>query len=598
MVFNGEIYNYREIRAELLARGHQFRSDSDSEVILVAYREWGIECVSRFRGMFAFALWDDELKTLHLCRDRFGVKPLFYSLCEGRLSFASEIKALHAVGDTGTAVDPVALAEYVQYGYVNAPRTLFQSVRSVMPGTVLSFDARLRQTEREYWSIHRIFDREESQALRVELASLGDEALLDRMEGELRTAFEYRMVADVPVGLFLSGGIDSSLVAGVLARRSGVHLRTFTIGYESAEFDETEYARRVAKHLGAEHTEFIVSADEALKLFDRIPAIADEPIGDSSIIPTLMVSQLAVRHVKVALSADGADELFGGYARYDICGRYVDRLGTLARTGQWLSAEVLDLIPPAWLSSAYATAMGGRRRFAAIDDKLRKFVAMSRASSPFAAYEAAISEWSAKQRSNLGVRSELAEALAAKAFDATRPIDARTAFMHFDASRYLTGDLLTKVDRASMAVSLEAREPFLDHEMAKVAAALPTHWKIRDGKNKYILRRLLDRHFEPGLFDRPKQGFSAPIAQWLRGPLREVVRHELSPANVRRFGLLDPAGVDKVVTGFLQGRPGASAAGVWFLLQLQQWAGRWLQAAPPLSAAQAAPAAAMRSSAG
>lgn len=576
IVFNGEIYNFREIRRELVERGHAFRSESDTEVMLAAYRQWGLDAVARFRGMFAFALWDAKMQVLHLCRDRFGVKPLYFARHGNSLFFASEIKGLHAAGCTGSSIDPVAIAEYVQFGYVSAPRSVFASVRSVRPGTVVSIGCGLDLTEHEYWSVHDLFDADETSALRQELSVLPEEALLDRVEDSLRIAFEYRMVADVPVGLFLSGGIDSSLLAAILARRSGVHVRTFTIGYGDSEFDETLYARRVSQHLATEHIEFAVTPREMLGLVDRTLDIADEPIGDSSLIPTLMVSQLARHHVKVALSADGADELFGGYARYDVCGRYVDRLGSPVRSVQWLAAEVLDRLPANWVSGAYGMLRGRGERFAAINDKLRKFVQMSRATTAVDAYEGAVSEWCKTDREALGVRSAIAEAETRAAFEAASSVDARTAFMHFDACRYLPGDLLTKVDRASMAVSLEAREPFLDHEMARLAAALPTHWKLRNGRNKYVLRRLLDRHFPLGLFDRPKHGFSAPVGEWLRGPLRELLRSELSPERVRQFGLLDPAAVTRVLDGFLAGHKGTSAAGLWFLLQLQRWAGRWL----------------------
>jgi asparagine synthase (glutamine-hydrolysing) len=395
----------------------------------------------------------------------------------------------------------------------------------------------------------------------------------------LHEAFQYRMVADVPVGLFLSGGIDSSLVAGVLSHCSGIRLRTFTIGYGQSEYDETAYARKVASHLGAEHTEFVVSPDEMLGLFDRTLEIADEPIGDSSLIPTLMVSMHARRHVKVALSADGADELFGGYARYDVCSRYAARLGTIIGAAQWLSAEILDRMPAHLVAASYAIIKTRGGRFAGIEDKIRKFSRMSRARSAFDAYQATASEWDVKALSAFGVRSEDAEKYARQTFDAANATDLCAAFMHFDTVRYLPGDLLTKIDRASMSMSLEAREPFLDHEIAKIAVALPTKWKLRDGRSKVVLRRLLDRHYPKGWFDRPKHGFSAPVAKWLRGPLRERLRFELAPDRVRKSGLLDPLAVTKVVDGFLQNRGDASAAGIWILLQLQRWAGRWGESA-------------------
>jgi asparagine synthase (glutamine-hydrolysing) len=587
IVFNGEIYNFREIRAELASLGWTFRSDSDTEVILAAYRQWGLDAVSRFRGMFAFALWDDARGVLHLCRDRFGVKPLYYSVRNGVLAFASESKALNCAGYTARQVDPLSVAEFVQYGYVSAPRSIFSDVRTLRPGRICTFDEWLKEKESVYWSASDLFDGDEAYSLRQELGALADEPLLDRIEESLGQAFEYRMVADVPVGLFLSGGIDSSLVAMLLARRCGTQVRTFTIGFGKSEFDETAYARRVAQALGADHVEFPVSAKAALELAREIPEIADEPIGDGSLVPTLMVSRLAREHVKVALSADGADELFGGYARYSHCGAFVSRARFL-RSLYHLSAEVLDRLPAGLISRAYAIARAGRPRFAAIDDKLRKFVRMSRAHGTFEAYDAAVSEWPASATRALVRELPIGSVGAREAFDAIRGSGSHDQFMHFDMIRYLPGDLLVKVDRASMYVSLEAREPFLDHEAARLAAALPLRWKIRDGQNKYVLRRLLARHLPPRLFDRPKQGFSAPIGEWLRGPLRPLFIEELSPDRVRAAGLLDPRAAAEAVAAFLEPASSRiSPAAAWTLLQLQQWAGRWLRPQPQPAFARA-----------
>ena len=575
VVFNGEIYNFREIRTQLQGCGHSFLSDSDTEVLLAAFVEWGLSSIHRFRGMFAFAIWDRTSRELHLCRDRFGVKPLFYALNGGSLAFASEMRALHVAGFTGKHVNSVSVAEYIQYGYTSAPRSIFAAVRSVQPGTVVTFRLDLVPHETRYWALNDLFVGPDAARLRVEMSALSDSALLDHVEASLAAAFRYRMVADVPVGIFLSGGIDSSLLTAVLARQSTSRLRTFTIGYGGSEFDETPYARMVAKHLGTEHTEFIVSPSEMLGLFERTQEASDEPIGDSSLIPTAMVCQLARQQVKVALSADGADELFGGYARYDICGSHVRRLGTFQGAFQWLGAEMLDRLPASVVAAGYKAVLQRGQRYAGISDKVRKFVRMSRARSPFDAYEAAISEWDASALTRFGVPTSDVHRESLKVFNEGSS-DFADRCMQFDAARYLPGDLLTKVDRASMAASLEAREPFLDHELARVAAALPSKWKIRGGQNKYVLRRLLDRHFTPGAFDRPKHGFSAPVAEWLKGPLREILREELSASRVKQFGLLDPSAVERSVQGFLGGDGEASAAGIWILLQLQRWAGRWL----------------------
>jgi asparagine synthase (glutamine-hydrolysing) len=582
VVYNGEIYNFREIRQELERLHHLFHSDSDTEVILAAYAQWGLGAVTRFRGMFAFALWDGATRRLHLCRDRLGVKPLYYARTQQLLAFASEPKALHCVGLTGREVDPAALCEYVQFGYVSAPRSLYAELRTVRPGTVLTFAPDLEATESTYWSASELYAPAAINPTRQELSALPESELLDRVESELAEAFRYRLVSDVPVGLFLSGGIDSSIVAALLARVPGTTLRTFTIGYAGSEFDESEYARTVAAHLGAQHTEFTVSEAEALALFSRLDDIADEPIGDSSLIPTLMVSELARRHVKVALSADGADELFGGYARYAMCARHASNSSGLMRSLRWLSAEVLSRLPPQWIAASYRMTRGEHQRFAGIEDKLRKFINLSRAGDTFSGYRATVSEWTPKQSSELGVRSSEFEAELARSYQAADCSDDVSRFMHFDLTRYLPGDLLTKVDRASMAVSLEAREPFLDHKLAALAITLPLEWKLRHGQNKYVLRRLLDRHYPAGLFDRPKHGFSAPVGKWLRGPLRGVLEDELSPQRVRELGLLDADAVQRAVTQFISGGVSTSAAGMWFLLQLQRWGRRWLRPGAPL----------------
>jgi asparagine synthase (glutamine-hydrolysing) len=586
IIFNGEIYNFREIRSELASLGWSFRSNSDTEIILAAYRQWGLSAVERLRGMFAFAIWDEAQGLLHLCRDRFGVKPLYYSVRNGCLAFASEAKALNVAGHTSRSPAPISVSEFVQFGYISAPRSIFADVHTIAPGTICTFDAALTCREHEYWSAAALYDGIGAEELRAELAALPEEQLLERIEGSLQQAFEYRMVSDVPVGLFLSGGIDSSLVAALLARRSGMKLNTFTIGYRDSEFDESRYARSVAQTLGSTHVELMVSPRAAVDVVAEIPDIADEPIGDSSLIPTLLVSRLARKDVKVALSADGADELFGGYARYSYCGDFVRRRSRVLHGLYSLSAEIIDRLPAGLIASAYTMARAGGPKFAAINDKLRKFVRMSRAGNAFEAYEAAISEWSSDQARTLVARSPSGSTGARAAFGSVKGADACDQFMHYDLTRYLPGDLLVKVDRASMFVSLEAREPFLDHEAARLAAALPLHWKIRNGQNKFVLRRLLARYFAADFFNRPKQGFSAPIGDWLRGPLRQLLQEELSPARVREFGILDPTAVTETLDAFLSPRRrSGSPAGAWILLQLQQWAGRWLRA--PVAVADA-----------
>lgn len=575
IVFNGEVYNFRELRAELSAEGETFRSETDTEVVLAAYVRWGMKGINRFRGMFAFALWDARLDKLFLVRDRFGVKPLYYAAGDKCFTFASELRGILAGSASNRAVRAESAAEFLRFGYVSAPSSIFSDVATVPPGSVVSIDTSLAISIESYWSPTSIFDSDEMGDLRLQLAALDEDALLDRVEDALTEAFSLRMIADVPVGLFLSGGIDSSLVATLLARRRGMRLRTYTIGYSGSEFDETPYARAVANELGSDHMEIAVSKDMVFDLFERIPEVFDEPMGDSSAIPTLLVCKLAREHVTVALSADGADELFGGYARYEVCGGFADSINSWMRLGYVASAELLDLLPANLITWLYALSRRDGAKYAAIGDKVRKFVRMTRSRSTLSAYESAISEWTRNEACSLLASAPSRQATLADLFKPAIPSDPREQFMHLDTSRYLVGDLLTKVDRTSMSVSLEAREPFLDHQMAALAAALPLHWKIRGGQSKYILRKLLARHLKADFFDRPKQGFSAPVGDWMRGVLRPQIEDALSSENLRRTGMLDPLAVQVFTSQFMLGKRNVSAAGLWHILQLQSWSARW-----------------------
>ena len=582
ITFNGEIYNFKEIRAELQAAGDRFVSESDTEVVLAAYCRWGRECLQRFRGMFALALWDADRETLVLIRDRFGVKPLFYRVAAGRFSFASEIRGLLAGSAGRPAADVFAAAEFLRHGYVSAPNSMFDGIVAVPPGCILTVDRTLQPKVDPYWAPSSLYIGGAAEALRHELAALPEAVLLDRFEQTLVDAFALRMVSDVPVGLFLSGGIDSSIVAALLTRRSGLRLKTFTIGYADSRFNEIPFAKAVADELGTEHTELEVSEAHALQITEQLLSTADEPIGDSSMIPTYLVCELARQSVKVALSADGADELLGGYPRYQVCGRFAESISGWMRFAYLASAEVLDLMPPGIIRGLYRIARHGSPGYAAIDDKVRKFVRMARSKSALEAYEVGVSEFSDPQvQSLLNSRSNItATRMTRTSSICPQP---REEFMLADIRHYLPGDLLTKVDRTSMAVSLEAREPFLDHVPAALAAALPMEWKIRNGQGKYILRRILARHLNSTHFNRPKQGFSAPIDRWLRGALRDRLESTLSESAIRQAGLLDARAVRTSLQHFMSGR-GISAAGMWHILQLQSWAARWTTPSRPPAA--------------
>lgn len=582
VTFNGEIYNFKEVRAELVAAGESFRSESDTEVLLAAYRRWGRDCLRRFRGMFALVLWDADRESLVLIRDRFGVKPLYYRIAAGQLTFASEIRGLLAAGGARQAVEASAVAEFLRFGYVSAPNSIFADVAAVPAGGILTIDRNLRPTVDTYWDAADLFAGRAADELHHELSALDDDSVLTRFEQMLTDAFGLRMVSDVPVGLFLSGGIDSTIVATLLARRLGIRPRTFTIGYADSGFNEIPYARAIAQELGTEHTELEVSDSLALQVTEQLLSSADEPIGDSSIIPTFLVCQLARESVTVALSADGADELLGGYPRYGVCARFGQSMDGWMRFAYAASAAVLERLPPAFIRFLYHTARRGGPRYAAIDEKVRKFVRMARADSVGSAYNAGTAEFSDDE-----VLSLLSPTLKNSPKDAPPRVgshcrDAREEFMLTDIKHYLPGDLLTKLDRASMAVSLEAREPFLDHHLAAMAAALPMRWKINDGQGKYILRRILARHLRNDLFNRPKQGFSAPVGAWMRTALRTRVEAAFSSSRIEECGLLDARAVRTALKRFMSDES-VSAAGLWHLFQLQSWATH--RGSPDLAAA-------------
>jgi asparagine synthase (glutamine-hydrolysing) len=537
--------------------------------------QWGKDCLGCFRGMFSIALWDGRLEKLLLVRDRFGVKPLYYTLSGTQVSFASELRGLSSGALHAGSVSSESAAAFLRFGYVSAPNSLFADVAVVPPGGIVSIDSTLRVTQETYWSPRTLVASDEVLELRREFAGLDEPRLLDRVEGLLAEAFNLRLVSDVPVGLFLSGGIDSSVVATVLARRCGLRLRTFTIGYADSSFNEIPYARALAAELATEHIELEVSDALALSVCEQLLETFDEPIGDSSTIPTFIVCRLARQSVTVALSADGADELFGGYPRYQVCASFAESLDGWMRFAYLAGGELLNVLPPSLIRALYYLARRGGPGYADIGDKIRKFVRMTRAGSTSAAYDAATSEWTEYDARALLASSRCASVGAAERASGQACADYRMEFMLTDLANYLVGDLLTKLDRASMAVSLEAREPFLDQRVAAIAFALPWDWKIRHGKGKYVLRQLLARHLSSDFFNRPKQGFSAPVGTWMRGVLRPRVEETLSDASVARTALLDARAVRETLHRFMRGSPGASAAGLWHVMQLQNWCTRW-----------------------
>lgn len=545
IVFNGEIYNFADIRARLESLGHSFTGSGDTEVILHAFREWGSAAVEQFIGIFAIALWDEREQVLELIRDRVGVKPLYFGWDGSSLCFGSELKALRAFRHWSPEIDRQALGEFLQYGYVPDDRSIYQGVRKLRPGHRLKIKKGRQPVVEPYWSV--------LDALDVPLEG-SDEDIEAELEALLVDAFRHRMVSDVPVGVYLSGGVDSSLVTALLARHYDQPIRTFTIGFAEKSHDESRWARRVAEHCGTTHAEYILEPREALDIAKDWGGLFDEPFADSSSIPTLLVSRLASREVKVVLSADGGDELFSGYNAYTGVLRRLDRLAKV----------------PGWMPDA-VRAGSARLPPAALWTPIRKlhyWNEMFGDPTPRGLINLAMSTWYPGQiRSLLGHYEGPGEMN-------SYPGDAATQISLRDFHHYLPGDILTKVDRTTMAVGIEGRDPLLDHRLAELAFRLPPHLRRGALGPKHILRKILYRHVPRELVDRPKKGFAIPKALWLRGDLRELVDDFLAPGRIRNAGIMDWRQVNRIVEDFHAGKT-SLADPLWFLLTFEMWRERW-----------------------
>jgi asparagine synthase (glutamine-hydrolysing) len=576
MTFNGEIYNFADLRRELEAAGHHFRGHSDTEVMLAAFESFGVEpALRRFAGMFSLALWDRRRRVLHLVRDRLGKKPLYVAFDRGALFFASELKAIRAVPGFQPKLDPVALAMVLRRGWVPDSHCIWQGVFKLPPGTMLSICAddlrggaeELQKRLHSWWSLAEI--AEAGQWSPIELKTGDVESELDRL---LRIVVRERMVADVPLGAFLSGGIDSSTVVALMQVQSPRPVRTFTIGFSEASYDEASHASRVARHFGTEHTEFRLTPAEAMAEIPKLPEVWDEPFADESQIPTLLLSRLARQHVTVALSGDGGDECFGGYARHFVLARLAGLFG-LPPASRRIAASGLQLFGQArWQRLLHAAPIPPELRARLSGAKAHKLARLLAASDERELYERLITF------DGIPAMSELPTAAA----DFVPPLrDMIGRLMYRDMTEYLPGDILVKLDRASMASSLEARCPFLDHRMIEFAWRLPTNLKVRGGQGKWLLRRVLRRYLPKPLFERPKQGFNVPIGAWLRGPLHDWGRELLDTSRIRREGLLDARWVESCWQDHQSGQTDRSRE-LWAILMVQSWLDATRKASSPL----------------
>jgi asparagine synthase (glutamine-hydrolysing) len=568
IVYNGEVYNFGEIRAELEPAGVTFSGNSDTEVMLAAIGRWGLEAaLGRFAGMFAFALWDRQRRELTLVRDRLGVKPLYYQIRNGTCLFASELKAFRGVPAWSAAVSPASLAGFLDRGYVAGTASIYEDVHRLAPGTRVTIRCASGRAEPQapvtWWSLREVIAR------RPQTSRMDPEEALAGFATRLEDAVRLRMIADVPLGAFLSGGIDSTAVVAVMQSLSSQPVRTFTIGFVDADHDEAQWALAIARHLGTAHTGHYLSEIDLLDIVPRLPAIFDEPFADESQMPTLLLSRLTRQHVTVALSGDGGDEMLGGYVRHQQA-PLLDRLQRrwplpirhgLAGALQCLSVESWDR----WYRRL-SGALPDRWRVSLAGQKLHKLSRVLDARDLPGLYTLSLARWSGLPPVG---RSQLPPAAIS---DRAYPLELTPAeaFMYMDAVGYLPDDVLTKVDRCTMAVSLEGRAPLLDHRLHEFAWSLPRDLKTSSGKGKILLRRFLATRVPPHLWERPKMGFTPPIGQWLRSSLRDWADELLAPAALARDGLLDPAPITSL---WQQHRSGAADGSrpLWPVLMFQAW---------------------------
>ncbi len=570
MVFNGEVYNHIELRRELEREGvRHWRGHSDTEVMLAAIASWGLPAaLKRFVGMFAFALWDRETRRLSLARDRMGEKPLYYGR-QGRLFlFGSELKALRAHPGFGAGVDRNALGQMLRFAYVPSPHSIYEGIRKLPAGCYLTLDpaADSDPAPVAYWSVREAAERGQADPFRGSEAEALDE--LERLLGE---AVGLQMIADVPLGAFLSGGIDSSTIVALMQAQSARPVKTFSIGFWEQSFNEAEHAKAVAVHLGTEHTELYVTPQQALDVIPRLPELYDEPFADSSQVPTFLVSQLAREHVTVSLSGDAGDELFGGYNRYFWAVQIWRKLGRLpAPLRRLMAGAITSVSPAAWdrLFGTLQPILPGRLNQPNPGDKLHKLAGNLTIQAMQQVYPGLVTFWDDIPALVPGGRQ--GHSLVDRPEDWPGLESFQHQMMCLDALTYLPDDILVKVDRAAMGVSLETRVPLLDHRVVEFAWRLPLDMKIRGEERKYLLRQLLYRHVPRELIDRPKMGFGIPLGEWLRGPLRDWGESLIEPSRLRNEGWLDPDPVHALWNEHLSGQRNWSYH-LWNVLVFQAW---------------------------
>lgn len=556
IAYNGEIYNFKQLRDELSVLGHTFRGNSDTEVILATIVQWGLNvAVSRFVGMFAIAIWDRKQHTLSLVRDRLGIKPIYYGWADNRFVFGSELKSLCNCQSFNKTIDRESLRQYFRYGYIPAPRSVYKNARKLEPGTILTISTDRMTTHVErYWSVLDVWNKGACEPFQGSL-----EDAEEHLERLLEEAVESRMISDVPLGALLSGGIDSSIVVALMQKRRSMPVKTFSIGYNESIYNESQHARAVAEYIGTKHTELFLTPREMLNVIPKIPHYWDEPFADSSQIPTYCVSQLTSDHVTVALSGDGGDELFGGYQRYHWMENW-KRLKKIPLQFRKALTPLIKRIPRR--AFGIAGSIGFKIRWRLDMLSLTEFNEFYRYFLSHNQHAHQLVLGASEPPCSITTRHNMM-------FD-----DLLSQMTLWDAKMYLPDDILTKTDRASMAHGLELRVPLLDHRVVEFAATLPREYKVNNGIGKQVLRNILYKYVPSELVDRPKMGFGVPVAEWLRGDLREWCHDLLSSQRIKEQAYIDAGEVQRILKGFDQGET-MWCHHLWDILMFQAWLEEW-----------------------
>ena len=560
--FNGEIYNYAEIKSELSLLGHSFIGHSDTEMILHAYSQWGKKCLEKFIGMFAIVIYDTLKQTIFCARDRAGIKPFFYYLKDGLFLFASELKAFHEHPRFQKTLNLNAVAAFMQYGNIPTPHCIFEDCHKLQPGHILEFSlSTLKIESEEYWNVYDAYNKPKS--------ILSFEEAKEETEKILQSACEYRMVADVPVGVFLSGGYDSACVTALLQKDRTEKLKTFTIAVPDIGLNEAPYAKDVAKYLGTDHTEIECTQKDATDLIKDLPYYYDEPFADSSAIPTTLVSIMARKHVTVALSADAGDEVFAGYNRYDYLMRYGKKMEQLPGFVRKTMAGIMEMIP-----SEKIPVLKNKYNFHNRYEKLKGILRNPSSEQIMLSLSQQYTDEQLKSIMKSSDLKKLATAYTSQELQSkfSSPL---SYMMAIDYQTYLVDDILQKVDRATMTASLEGREPFLDHRVIEWAACLPDDFKYHKGEKKYILKEIVHQYIPKEMMDRPKMGFAIPIAHWLQNDLRELVEEQLDEKKIKEQGIFKWEFVLKLKTDFFNGKKEFDVK-LWYLLMFQMWHSKWM----------------------